>query len=49
MGVVDQDVIRLRALAHPAQGTQICYSTDNDSLRTLSNELAALSQSALVS
>jgi ArsR family transcriptional regulator len=96
MGVVDQDVIRLRALAHPVRlgmmrqlaerpetcacdftdvfavsqptisqhlkvlreaglvrtrrkGTQICYSIDNDTLRTLSNELAALSRSALVS
>jgi ArsR family transcriptional regulator len=31
------------------KGTQICYSIDNETLRTLSNELAALSQSAMVS
>jgi ArsR family transcriptional regulator len=96
MDGVDQDVIRLRALAHPVRlgmmrqlaarpetcacdftevfsvsqptisqhlkvlreaglvrtrrrGTQICYSIDNDALRTLSDEIAALSQSAMVS
>ena len=31
------------------RGTQICYSIDNDALRTLSDGLAALSQSAMVS
>jgi ArsR family transcriptional regulator len=96
MDVVNQDVIRLRALAHPVRlgmmrqlaerpetcacdftdvfavsqptisqhlkvlreaglvrtrrkGTQICYSIDNDALRALSDEIAALSQSAMVS
>jgi ArsR family transcriptional regulator len=96
MDVADQDVTRLRALAHPVRlgmmrqlaerpetcacdftdvfsvsqptisqhlkvlreaglvrtrrrGTQICYSIDNDALRTLSDEIAALSQSAMVS
>jgi ArsR family transcriptional regulator len=96
MDVMDQDVMRLRALAHPVRlgmmrqlaarpetcacdftevfsvsqptisqhlkvlreaglvrtrrrGTQICYSIDNDALRTLSDGLAALSQSAMVS
>jgi ArsR family transcriptional regulator len=96
MDVVNQDVIRLRALAHPVRlgmmrqlaerpetcacdftdvfavsqptisqhlkvlreaglvrtrrkGTQICYTIDNDALRALSDEIAALSQSAMVS
>jgi ArsR family transcriptional regulator len=31
------------------RGTQICYSIDNDALRTLSDKIAALSQSAMVS
>jgi ArsR family transcriptional regulator len=30
------------------RGTQICYSIDNDALRTLRDEIAALSQSAMV-